>query len=101
MSAAGAGRANTNPWGQVAAEPSHRQELLGGLDALGDRDQPQRVCDAHNVGRDRRVLRVDADALHEGAIDLDDVDREVAEMAERREPGAEVVDGEAATSHRR
>ena len=41
---------------------------------------------------DRLVSRVVLDALHEGAIDLDHVDREAAQLRERREAGAEVVD---------
>src|ERR671923_2205015 len=46
------------------------------------------------VRGDRRVLRVVLDALDEGAVDLDHVDREAPQLAERREAGAEVVDGD-------
>src|SRR5947208_17156620 len=52
---------------------------------MGQRDQ---------VRGDRRVLRVVLDALDEGAVDLDHVDREAPQLAERREAGAEVVDGD-------
>ena len=47
------------------------------------------------VGGDRRVLRVVLDALDERAVDLDHVDREAAQLLERREAGAEVVDRDA------
>ena len=50
--------------------------------------------EADEVRGDRRVLRVVLDALDEGAVDLDHVDREAAQLAERREAGAEVVDGD-------
>ncbi len=36
------------------------------------------------------------DVLHEGAVDLDDVDAELAQVAERGVAGAEIVDGDAA-----
>ncbi len=35
-------------------------------------------------------------SLHEGAVDLDDVDAELAQIAERGVAGAEIVDGDAA-----
>ena len=40
-------------------------------------------------------LGVVLDALHERAVDLDHVDREAAQLRERREAGAEVVDRDA------
>ena len=51
--------------------------------------------EAHQVRGDRGVLRVVLDALDEGPVDLDHVDREAAKLAERREAGAEVVDRDA------
>ena len=36
------------------------------------------------------------DVLHEGAVDLDDIDAELAQVAERGVAGAEIVDGNAA-----
>src|ERR687883_1561683 len=52
---------------------------------MGQRDQ---------VRGDRCVLRVVLDALHERAVDLQHVDREAPQLAERREARAEVVDGD-------
>src|SRR5439155_12630059 len=77
---------------EIAAELSQRRQLPVGLDALGDREQAERVGEADEVRRDRGVLRIVLDALDERAIDLDQVDREAPELAERREAGAEVVD---------
>jgi hypothetical protein len=47
------------------------------------------------VRSDRGVLGLLVDALHERAVDLDHVHREAAQLAERREAGAEVVDRDA------
>ena len=47
------------------------------------------------VRRDRGVLRLLLHAVDEGAVDLDHVHREVAQLAERGEAGAEVVDRDA------
>ena len=80
---------------EVASELAQLRELPVGLDALGDGDEAERVGEAHEVGGDGRVLRVVLDALDEGQVDLDDVDREAAEVLERREPGAEVVERDA------
>ena len=57
--------------------------------------QAERVGEADEVGRDRGVLGVVLDALDERAVDLDHVDREAPQLAERREAGAEVVDRDA------
>jgi hypothetical protein len=70
------------PLGHVAVELAHRRELPLGFDALGDRPKAERVRETHEVGRDRRVPRVVLDALDERAVDLDQVDREAAQLAQ-------------------
>jgi len=52
------------------------------------------VGETDQVRGDRRVLRVVLDALDERAVDLDHVHREAPQLAEGREAGAEVVDGD-------
>ena len=66
------------------------------LDAFGDRLQAERVGEAHDGGDDGAVVRVAAsvEAVDEGAVDLQQVDREAPQVAERRVAGAEVVDRE-------
>ena len=76
----------------VAAEFAHRAQLALGFDALGDRHQAERVGEAGQVGRDGRVLGALPDVLDERAVDVIKVDREAAQVGERREAGAEVVD---------
>ena len=39
-----------------------------------------------------RVVRIDGERADEGAIDLEGLDREAAEMGQRRVAGAEVID---------
>jgi hypothetical protein len=68
--------------------------LAGGLYALGDASEIE--CLLHpddGVGKSGCAV-VAIDPVHERAIDLDLVEREVSEVAERREAGAEVVEGE-------
>src|SRR3989475_4213309 len=77
---------------EVAAELANRGQLPVRLDPLGDCEQAERVREARQVGRDGSVLRVVLDAVDERAVDLEDVDGEAPQMAERREPGPEVVD---------
>src|SRR5688572_18908779 len=62
------------------------------LDALGDNGgtDPVRECD--NDLDQMLELRVEPDVLHEAGIKLQDIDREMLEISERRMPYAEVVD---------
>ena len=80
---------------EVAAELAQRGQLRLGLDALGHRDEAEGVRQADDVRRDRGIARIVLGALHERAVDLDHVDREAPQLPERREAGAEVVDGDA------
>jgi hypothetical protein len=64
--------------GEVAAEFVDRGQLGVGFDAFGDREDADRVGEVDSVGRDRLVLGVVLNALDEGAVDLDEVDREAA-----------------------
>ena len=63
-----------------------------GLHAFRRDGQAQRVPQRDDRGRDRRVVGIGGDVPDEGAIDLQRVQREVLEIAERRVAGAEVVD---------
>ena len=97
MSVAGRGGverpAEVEALGEVAAARGQRLGLGGALDALGDGHQPERVRDLHD-GPDEQRARPGEDVAHERAVDLQQVDRELLEVGERRVAGAEVVDGE-------
>src|SRR4051812_30998800 len=57
----------------VAAELAQALELDLALDALGDDLQTERPGDVDDGGDDRGVLVLGSDAVHERAVDLDDV----------------------------
>src|SRR4051794_19834587 len=78
---------------QVATQRAQRVPLLLVLDALGDHLERKRRAEADDGGRQAVLLRRGALA-QEGAVHLEDVDREAAEVAERRIARAEVVQRE-------
>jgi len=61
---------------------------------LGDHDETQRVGEIDDRLRERVVAGRRADPVHERLVHLEDVDREAAQIAQRRVAGAEVVDGQ-------
>ena len=74
-----------------APEVLQRGELFVVLDPLGDSAQAELVPDPHDRARQARFLGR-AEQLDERAIDLEDVDWEAVEVAQRGVAGAEVVD---------
>src|SRR5581483_6032353 len=77
---------------ELAPERAQRVELLGGLDALGCRLQVEGLGDVDDGAPEARVLGAPGDALHEGLVDLQEVDRQPPQVAERGVTGAEVVE---------
>ena len=67
---------------EAAAEPAQLEPLLGELDPLGDNLELQRLAQRDDGGREGRGVRRGAVA-QEGAVHLEDVDREAAQVAER------------------
>ena len=78
----------------VAAERDELLVLVFGLDAFGDDRQLDVVREIDDAAHDREVARVAPERRDEAAVDLDDGDRKVLHVRERRVAGAEVVDGE-------
>ncbi len=67
--------------------------MLGArLDALGHHVHVELVGQRHDAGAQVGVLGVVGNVLHEGTVQLEVVDRELAQVGHRREAGAEVVD---------
>src|SRR5436305_147217 len=64
-----------------ATEIAQAVELTLGLDALRDGAQLQRLREPNDRSRQSGVLRAPVDSRHEGAVDLQDVDREALEIA--------------------
>jgi hypothetical protein len=78
---------------EVAADQLNPPALFRGLYAFGNRGQTQVVREVHHRGNDGRVLRIAFEALHEGLVHLQLIDPELPQVAERRVPGSEIVDG--------
>src|ERR1700737_4569297 len=76
---------------RVAAFLGEEAELLLGLNALGDNRHFEAVAEIDDGADDRRGLRIAAEIHHEGAVDLDLVERESLQVAERGIARAEIV----------
>jgi hypothetical protein len=57
-------------------------ELLGGLDALAGASDAEGICQRHDRVDDRAAFGVAVEALDETPIDLEDVQRQLAEAAQ-------------------
>src|SRR2546426_8009649 len=68
--------------------------LLHRLDPFAHDPQPQAVRHGDDGGNDRGVRRIAREVPHERAVDLERVDRDALETAERGLPDAEVVDAQ-------
>src|SRR5579863_1247201 len=79
---------------QPAADRAKVPELASGLDSLDHDSDPDRLGELHHGGDDGRLHGVDVDTLDEGAVDFDEIHRELRQVAESGVSGAEVVDGE-------
>ena len=79
----------------LAAQLLQESELARGLDALSDRAEMQVVCQANQGGDDARRVLVLLDARDEGTVDLDAIDGQLMQVAQRGIAGAEVIEGHA------
>ena len=70
-------------------------ELLLGLDAFGGGDHAEARAEAHHGADDGDAIVLLAQFADEGAVDLDLVEGEAAQIAERRIAGAEIVHADA------
>src|SRR5207237_10524651 len=82
------------PLGEGAVQHAEDVKLFLSLHALGDDVDPQPPSHGEDPGDDGGVVIVGAEAVDEASVDLEHVDGEPLEVAERRVAGAEVVDGE-------
>src|SRR3990172_6063643 len=78
------------PLPQLAPQLAQNVHLRLALDSLCDRRHAQALAEPDDRADDLRVLLGIAEHVHERTVDLEDVDREPVEVAERRETGAEV-----------
>src|SRR5579872_3077540 len=75
----------------VAALLGEEGKLLLGFHALGDDRHFEAVTKTDDRANDRRRLRAAAEIHDEGAVDLDLVERECLQIAQRRVAAAEIV----------
>src|SRR4051812_28402432 len=78
-----------------AALLAESRNLLRRLDSLCAGRDTEALPEAEHGADDRRRIRALLQLLHEGPIDLDLVEREAAEIAERRIAGPEIIHGNA------
>src|SRR3954447_5144062 len=77
---------------KLDAELAQRLELLRGLDALGDHVEPEPAREGDDHADEARVAAVRAQPVDEGLGDLEAVERQRVQIAQRRVAGAEVVE---------
>src|SRR5688572_14294404 len=71
---------------EVAAERPQGVELHGTLDALGDHGEVERVGEVDHAADHGAVAGRRTEAGHERPVELQDVDRQAVELAQRRVP---------------
>jgi len=78
--------------------PDFAQHFENGfvLDELRDRDQPHGMADGIDRLHHCPIGRVGGDIAHEGAIDLEVIDRQILEVGKRRQPAAEIIERKSA-----
>ncbi len=76
---------------ELAAHIGEHGQLLGLLDALGHRVEAEGPCQIDHRRRERHRTVAPSQGGDEGPIDLDDVNGEAMQVAERRVAGSEVV----------
>nr|WP_281533998.1 hypothetical protein [Cryobacterium breve] len=93
--AAGTGGDTWYPWAWSQPNRASLRIRLGVLDPLGHHPQAQAVGEVDARRHHCGGALVAVQRGHEGAVELELVDREFAEVGERAVPDAEVVDGDA------
>jgi hypothetical protein len=93
-SSAGSGLLRVVALRDVAAEPREIVQRLLALDAFGDDGEAEVVAEVDRRADDHGVVLVAFHLHHERLVDLEHVDREPFQVAERRVAAAEIVDRE-------
>src|ERR1019366_6849568 len=82
------------PLSELAAEPAQPLQLVGILDPLSDDPKIEVSSEGDDRGGERPLPGVAFRRTNEVLGDLEDIDREPAQVAERRVSGPEIVDGD-------
>ena len=78
----------------VAADPAKPLGLSLELDPFRDRRHLQAVCEVDDRADEGQLVRPAGDPVDEALVDLDGIDREPPQIAQRRVARSEVVDGD-------
>ena len=89
---AGHRNAEVEALADVASGLAQMLQLRGGFDALADNFQAERAAERDDRFRDRATAAAAAKTRNEASIDLENVDGEPLEAAQRRVAGTEVID---------
>src|SRR5260221_3122435 len=81
---------------EVDALLLEQRRLLGGLNPLGNGGQAKSAGEAEEMAQDDLIVGSVDEVAHERAVDLDDIEGERLEVAQRSEAGAEIVERDAA-----
>src|SRR4051812_5587481 len=76
---------------------AERHDLRFGLDPFRDHAEPQGAAEMDDRMDDRRTLALAAHAVDEAAVDLQAIERELADVVEAGIAGAEIVERDAET----
>src|SRR5664280_528570 len=79
---------------KVAAHVPHSRQLVGLLDALGDREKREAAADPDDRFEKLATVLAVVASLHKRPVDLQDVDRHALQIGQGRIAGPEVVDRE-------
>ena len=90
-SATGTGRENRNPWARFTFRSSSASSCSSVSTPSAITEKPERVSHRHDCRHELAVLGAASQIGHEGAIDLQLLDRESLEVGKSRIAGAEVV----------
>src|SRR5207244_10754455 len=78
---------------ELAAELLEERQLRAGLDALGEHLLVERLAELEDGAHDLAAVALARHAVDERAVDLERIDGQRRQVAQRRIAGAEVVDG--------
>ena len=81
-------------------KPAQKREHRMRLDAFGDDSRTDPLAERDERARERARDRVGLDLAREAQIELDDVGRELQDVTEAREAGADIVDRNTRTAPR-
>ena len=83
ISQGGSAAAKRYPWPSEHPRSNERGALLGHLDPFRDRAELERVAEADDGARQSGAVGAMTDFVHEWLRDLEDVDREPLQVAQR------------------